>query len=424
MELHWSGKHDRRERAARPLRVLECVGETDGWRNKLVRSDNLDALDTLRDSLAGAVDLIYVDPPFATGSRFRASALVGDRSVATHAYSDAWEGGLEAYLSAMSERFRAMHELLAPHGSLYVHLEPAVAHYVKVLLDEIFGSSFGEARAPGFRNQIVWCYSGGGIPKSEYPRKHDVILWYTKGDRWTFNTRYRPYSKGTLERGRTAVKGPNARLRDEGTPIPDWWTDVKRVTSPTDHEKLYYDTQKSEELLERIVSVASNPGDLVADFFCGSGTTLAVAETLGRRWIGCDAGRMAFHTTRKRLLGIAGCEPFEVLGTDADEASGDFDAEVSVTPDGRASVALTGYSPRDEAGAPWQDLVDFWSVDWEFDGAIFRQRWAAWRTRVRRGLPLVSDPHVYEGPGAHVVAVKVVDAFGRECLRTFQVAAA
>jgi site-specific DNA-methyltransferase (adenine-specific)/adenine-specific DNA-methyltransferase len=354
---------------------------------------------------------------------FRASARVGADEVATEAYDDTWAGGLGTYLSAMAERFEAMYALLAPYGSLYVHLEPAVAHYVKVVLDEIFGSSFGEPRAPGFRNQIVWCYSGGGIPRSEYPRKHDVILWYTKGDRWTFNTRYRPYSKGTVERGRTAVKGANAKLRGEGTPITDWWTDVKRITSPTDPEKLYYGTQKSEQLLERIVSVASNPGDLVADFFCGSGTTLAVAEKLGRRWIGCDAGRMAFHTTRKRLLDIPNCRPLEVLGAREGESPEAFDAAVEGGAAGRAVVRLTGYSPREEIAEtlPWADLVDFWSVDWDFDGKVFRQDWAAWRTRKRRELPFATE-HEYAAPGIYTVAIKVVDAFGYESLRTFRIA--
>jgi hypothetical protein len=133
------------------------------------------------------------------------------------------------------------------------------------------------------------------------PRKHDNLVWYSKSDTWTFNTQYRDYSEGTVQRGRTAVKGEDAKLREEGTPINDWWTDVEKITSPTDPEKLNYPTQKSEELLSRIVAMHSNSGDLVLDCFIGSGTTAAVAQKLGRRWIGCDINKGAIQTTAKRL---------------------------------------------------------------------------------------------------------------------------
>ncbi len=165
-----------------------------------------------------------------------------------------------------SERTLLMLNLLTDNGSVFVHLDWRVGSHVKLVLDEVFGAGAAQGSAsPGFRNEIVWCYSGGGIPRNEIPRKHDTIYWYTKGGSWEFNTQYRPYSEGTIQRGRTAVKGPNAQLRIEGTPINDWWPDVKRITSPDDAEKLYYDTQKSEELLERIISMCSNPGDLVLD---------------------------------------------------------------------------------------------------------------------------------------------------------------
>ena len=270
----------------------------------------------------GKIDLIYIDPPFATGANFNVSTVVGDSDMELEkeqslieevAYRDTWGLGLESYLAMLEPRLEIVRQLLSETGSLYVHLDPTVVHYVKVLLDDIFGNNYGQSDRPGFRNEIAWCYSGGGIPKREYPRKHDVLLWYSKGNAWTFNTQYRPYSEGTIQRGRTAVKGPDAELRREGTPVNDWWPDVKRITSPTDSEKLYYPTQKSEDLLSRIISVGSNEGELVADFFVGSGTTAAVAEKLGRRWVACDLGRFAIHTTRKRLLELDGCKPFEIL---------------------------------------------------------------------------------------------------------------
>jgi DNA modification methylase len=354
-ELVWPGKYNedgtRKEvpRVNLPFQVIETVNESRatrevqkvtslglfdtyegkegntfeaGWRNKLIWGDNLLVMGALLQKFAGKIDLIYIDPPFATGADFSFTAPIGDADaellkepsiLEEKAYRDTWGPHGERYPDWICQRLILCKDLLAPHGSLFVHLDPTIVHAVKVILDEIFGHSSEKSDEPGFRNEIAWCYSGGGIPKREFPRKHDVILWFTKTAEWTFNTQYRPYSEGTVQRGRTAVKGDNATLRQEGTPVNDWWPDIKRITSPTDFEKLYYDTQKSEELLERIVRTASNPGDLVADFFCGSGTTLATAEKLGRRWIGCDLGRWGVHVTRKRLLGIEECKPFEVL---------------------------------------------------------------------------------------------------------------
>jgi adenine-specific DNA-methyltransferase len=354
-ELIWPGKYDangkRREveRITLPFQVIERVNESratrdaraergltlfdvwkgdegetfeEGWRNKLIWGDNKLVASSLLEQYAGKVDLIYIDPPFATGTDFSLTLPIGDSAdsifkeqslIEEKAYRDTWGEGLKTYLTMLTSRLVLARELLSTRGSLYVHLDPTVVHYVKVALDEIFGSSNGDSSKPGFRNELIWCYSGGGIPKTEYPRKHDVILWYSKGTAWTFNVQYRPYSEGTVQRGRTAVKGPDAELRAEGTPVNDWWPDIKKVTSPTDPEKLYFPNQKSEDLLARIIAVATEPGQLVADFFCGSGTTMAVAEKLGRRWIGCDLGRYAVHVSRKRLLGIENCRPFEIL---------------------------------------------------------------------------------------------------------------
>ncbi len=293
-----------------------------GWKNKLIWGDNLLVMGSLLKKFAGKIDLIYIDPPFATGADFSFTAPIGEPGedvfkeqtiIEDKAYRDTWGPKGERYPEWIYERLILCQELLSASGSIYIHLDPTVVHMVKVMLDGVFGQSGEKSNNPGFRNEIIWCYSGGGIPKREFPRKHDVILWYTKRSEWTFNTQYRPYSEGTVQRGRTAVKGPNAKLRVEGTPVNDWWPDVKRIASPTDSEKLYFDTQKSEDLLERILKTGSNPADLVADFFCGSGTTCAVAEKLGRRWIGCDLSRWAIHTTRKRLLEIEGAKPFEVL---------------------------------------------------------------------------------------------------------------
>lgn len=276
--------------------------------NKLIYGDNLLGMaallagDESEPSLRGKVDLIYIDPPFDSKADYRSQiALPGatlDRKptvIEQFAYSDTWADGTASYLAMITPRLILMNEMLSERGSIFVHLDHHVGHYVKILCDDLFGKE-------SFRNEIIWCYSGGGVPRSQMPRKHDTIFWYSKGTDWTFNTQFRPYSEGTIQRGRTAVKGPDAELRSEGTPINDWWADVKKITSPTDPEKLYYATQKSEELLERIILMCSNPGDLVADFFVGSGTTAAVAERLGRRWVASDLGKPAAMVTRKRLI--------------------------------------------------------------------------------------------------------------------------
>ena len=345
-ELIWEGKYrdDKRVapvRLALPFQTIETVNESardrartldlfasgkpTEWRNRLIWGDKKYVLPSLLPEFAGKVNLVYIDPPFDTGADFSFTATIPDcddsllrepSMIEQKAYRDTWGRGLDSYLRWFYETAVLVRELLAEDGSIFVHLDWHVGHYAKVVLDEVFGlgafDSDSARVAAGFRNEIAWCYSGGGIPRNEMPRKHDTIFWYTKGSRWTFNTQYRPYSQGTIERGRTAIKGPDAELRPEGTPINDWWPDVKKITSPTDPEKLYYETQKSEELLARIVKLGSNEDGLVLDCFCGSGTTAAVAEKLGRRWIACDLGRFAIHTTRKRLLGIPRVKPFVV----------------------------------------------------------------------------------------------------------------
>ena len=282
-----------------------------GWNNKLIWGDNKLILSSLKNGplreeieAQGGIKLIYIDPPFDVGADFSMDIEIGGETLTKKpnileeiAYRDTWGKGSDSFIAMIYERLVLMRDLLAEDGSIYVHCDWRVSGYIRLILDEVFGKE-------AIRNHILWLYSGGGVPNTEMPKKHDDIFWYTKSGHWIYNTQYRPYSEGTIQRGRTAVKGPDAELRKEGTPINNWWPDVKKITSPTDPEKLYYPTQKSEELLSRIIKLSSNEGDLVADFFCGSGTTLAVAEKLGRKWIGSDLGKFAVHTTRKRMIGV------------------------------------------------------------------------------------------------------------------------
>lgn len=349
------------------------LGLVDGppWANRLIYGDNLLAMAALlagddnTPSLRGKVDLIYIDPPYDSKADYRTKVNLPGLEleqkptvIEQFAYSDTWCDGTASYLAVITPRLILMRELLADTGSIYVHLDWHVSHYVKLAMDEVFGKA-------NFHNEIVYCYSGGGVPTNEMPRKHDTIFWYSKSSTWTFNTQYRPYSEGTLQRGRTAVKGPDAELRAEGTPINDWWPDIKKITSPTDPEKLYYDTQKSEELLTRIIKMGSTEGNLVLDIFGGTGTTAAVAEKLGRRWITTDLGKPACMIMRKRLID-QDAKPFLY------QAIGDYQVEAAKATLGRdfrigdlstIVLSLYGALPLPPDVNPQRNLGQIASVD-------------------------------------------------------------
>jgi len=200
-----------------------------GWTNKLIWGDNKLILSSLkngplRDEIErqGGLKLIYIDPPFDVGADFSMDIEIGEDTFTKKP-------------NILEEMLVLMRDLLASDGNILVHCDWRVSAYVRLILDEVFGKD-------AIRNHILWLYSGGGVPTTEMPKKHDDIFWFSKGPTWTYNPQYRAYSEGTVQRGRTAVKGPDAALRAEGTPINNWWPDVKKITSPTDPEKLYYPT--------------------------------------------------------------------------------------------------------------------------------------------------------------------------------------
>jgi len=301
-----------------------------GWRNRLFWGDNLDVMDAILEEFAGKIDLVYIDPPFATGLEFSfatriGEGLDGDRRVRVQpavrgtAYKDSWGRDPGPYLRMLRSRLARLRSLLSPRGTVFVHLDRRVTHHVKLLLDEVFG----EER---FINEIVWCYTGPSSPGMRcFANKHDTIFWYSSGKPWTFNVDQvrLPYNASTLrnEGRRTGFTTGNPDLVVKLNPLgkypEDWW--VLPVEAPASSVRTGYPTQKPERLLERIILAASRAGDIVADFFCGSGTTLAVAEKLGRRWIGCDSSRAAIQTTRKRLLDIPELRPFEILAFGREE---------------------------------------------------------------------------------------------------------
>ena len=316
-ELLWPGKHQTTEVAPAAPRLTDSFDPpgppAEKERNRLYWGDNRHVMQALLPEFRGKVDLIYLDPPFDAGQEFTLRAPLGegtgmgatrDETVEAVAFPDSWGVGTASYAQMFYERLPLLRELLSETGSLLVHVNWRVGHLVQVLLDEVFGAGERQsAGAPGFRCEIIWGYGGGTAVKNVYRRKHDNLFWYTRGRKWTFHPQYRPYSAGTLARGLTAVKGDRYELRAEGAALETWWTgpEVQKILSPTAAENLKYPTQKPEALLERIIRGHSHPDDLVADFFCGSGTTGAVAERLGRRWLMADRSRHALLTTRKRL---------------------------------------------------------------------------------------------------------------------------
>jgi DNA modification methylase len=240
-----------------------------------------------------SVDLIYIDPPFFSNRQYE---IIWGNGYELRAFEDRWKGGIKNYIAWMEPKIRECHRILKPTGIMYLHCDWHANAHLRILMDKIFGEE-------NFRNEIIWCYSGGGIPKKNFPSKHDTIFRYSKSNDYLFIPEYRPYSAGTLQRGRTQVKGKyyDSGLRKEGTPVPDWWTDIKYIHSPTDKEKLGYPTQKSEALLERIIKASSNPTDIVLDPMCGCGTAIAAAHKLGRRWIGIDVSPVACKVMVKRM---------------------------------------------------------------------------------------------------------------------------
>ena len=416
VELIWDGKYKDGKRVqpvrvALPFQTIETVNESaqerqkmldffsagrdSDWRNRLIWGDKKYVLPSLLAEFAGKVNLIYIDPPFATGANFSFTAsipddpdLEGDQGatftkqpsmIEEKAYRDTWGKGLDSFMQWFYETITLLKDLLTEDGSIYVHLDDNIGQYAKVILDENFGIQ-------NYRSEVIWQRTDShNDAKNQFGNIHDNIFWYSKSEKITYNfddVRTNLSESGLSEysllelpdgsivnfKGNENLKGRRLKLDDAtwrgtsakkkftwrgATPSPnrewmysfeemeaalargelflrdstkgsarckksyldlnkgillqDIWTDAGRMKGGSE-----YPTQKPEPLLERIIKASSNPGDLVLDCFCGSGTTAAVAEKLGRRWITCDLGRFAIHTARKRFLGIAGVKPFVV----------------------------------------------------------------------------------------------------------------
>jgi len=350
-ELIWPGKTTEVERTVLPFQSIEHIDEprsetnaqfdlfsvdghsgrqSGGWTNKLIWGDNKLILSSLANGpmraeieAAGGLKLVYIDPPFDVGADFSLKVEIGDETVTKSAsvieeiaYRDTWGKARDSYVAMIYSRLVLIRDLMADDGSIYVHIDYRVTAFIRLILEEIFGEEMA-------RGWLIWQIGTGAKGRSQWSNQHNDILCFSKGPSFTFNHEEpdlrEPFAdlSSQMHFNKIDENGRKYRERivndksyfyyaDEGKLVGSVWTDVSSMTanSPILGESVGYPTQKPEKLLSRIIKASSNPGDLVADFFCGSGTTLAVAEKLGRKWIGADLGRFAIHTTRKRIIQV------------------------------------------------------------------------------------------------------------------------
>lgn len=312
--LNWRGKRPFTSTQFYPAQLKETFGEeVNGWINKIFWGDNLQVMSHLLKHYRGQVDLIAVDPPFDSKADYkkkielRGKKAENDKTAFEEKqYTDLWSN--DEYLQFMYERLILMRELLSPNGSIYLHCDWHKSHYLRIIMDDIFGKD-------NFKNEVIWYYRRWNIAGSSYAANHDTLLFYTKSvTGHTYNQLYIPKSDKSSAQGVSwkSIIGEDGVRRSvqtdeptKGVPMPDVWEISMINPVAKERTEVNYPTQKPEALLERIITVSSNPGDLVFDCFMGSGTTQTVAMKLGRRFIGADINMGAIDTTIKRLNKVA-----------------------------------------------------------------------------------------------------------------------
>ena len=342
-------------------------------KSQLLLGENLGVMAALLPEYEGHIDLIYADPPFFTNKHYPARIGRGEDSrhpmdwQLAEGYGDHWEG-MDDYLNFLYPRLALMARLLSPDGTLYLHLDWHADACARLLLDEFFGRE-------RLLNEIIWTYHGPSPIRRAFNRKHDTILVYTKGDHYTFNADAvrQPYHPNTVKTFESSAKAGFGKIPDlERGKVPeDWW--YFPVVARLHNERTGYPTQKPEALIQRIILASSNPGDLVADFFCGSGTFPLVAARHGRRFLACDGTWRAFHTARSRLTehGL----PFKLLRS-----------ENCIIPSANSSLKLAIQSDTIRLlDAP---ELDYWDVDPAWDGKCFHSAMQARRPNRSGQIPL------------------------------------
>ena len=348
--------------------------------SRIFLGDNLRVMAALLPEFEGRLDLIYADPPFFTNKQYRARIGRGEDSrrpqewQMAEGYGDHW-ADLDAYLDFLHPRLALMYRLLAPHGTLYLHLDWHADAYARLLLDELFGREH-------LLNEIIWTYHGPSPIRRAFNRKHDTILVYSKNDNYTFNADavrepYHPNTVKTFASSSKAGFGKNPNL-ERGKVPEDWW--YFPVVARLHSERTGYPTQKPEALLERILLASSNPGDLVADFFCGSGTFPLVAARHGRRFLAGDVAWHAVHTAWSRLIDSVQT-PFTVYH-EANVVIPSIPGNFSFTVSGQTVSLIT------------PPALDTWEIDPGWDGTIFRSAIQSRRPNRSADIPIKMETPV------------------------------
>jgi site-specific DNA-methyltransferase (adenine-specific) len=367
---------------------------TSDAQNRLILGDNLSVMLALLPEYEGRIHLIYADPPFFTNRKYPARIGRGedsrkpDKWKLVEGYHDHWDD-IDSYLEFLYQRLSVMFRLLEPNGTLYLHLDWHADAYARLLLDELFGPDH-------LLNEIIWAYHGPSPIRRAFNRKHDTILAYVKGQDYTFNVDAirAPYHQNTVKTFNSSPKAGFGKVPDlERGKVPeDWW--YFPVVARLHNERTGYPTQKPVTLLERIILASSNPNDIVADFFCGSGTTPFVAAKHGRRFIACDETFHALHTTRARLTDSQ--SPFSL----------EYDASIEF-PLLPASESVNPHISENSISLETKLELDYWEVDPAWDGKQFKS--AAQAKRPARNGEISNELKITTG---HNICIRLVTVKG------------
>jgi len=378
--INWTGKHLTKPQPASLIKDSVVYSNGHGYPktrpdSRLILGDNLSVMTALLPEFEERINLIYADPPFFTNRNFNARIGRGedsrkpDKWQLAEGYQDDWQD-LDAYLDFLYQRLSLMYRLLTPNGTLYLHLDWHADAYARLILDEFFG-------ADNLLNEIIWAYHGPSPIRSAFNRKHDTILSYVKGPDYTFNADAvrEPYNQNTINTFKSSPKAGFGKIPnlERGKVPEDWW--YFPVVARLHNERTGYPTQKPVALLERIVLASSNPGDIVADFFSGAGTTAFVAAKHKRKFIATDQTFRALHTTRARLIGSQASFSIEHDSADL--------FPFSLPPKTTKAKLI-----NDVISLETRLDLDYWEVDPDWDGKMFKSVAQAKRP-VRSGeLPL------------------------------------
>jgi DNA modification methylase len=464
--------------------------------NRLIWGDNLTAMEALvNEGYEGSVELIYIDPPFVSKTDYTHRLKVKGVVIERRAYTDTWASGMDGYLDMLFPRLRLMKRLLREKGKIFVHCDWHANSYIRVMLDEVFGRE-------NFLNEIIWNYGGRGAKaiSGQFPRNHDTILVYGRSENATIkkvyvdrvmtvkeakSLGYREDEEGRIfktaprgdyteesikvlekadrihrtKNGNIRVKYFLERRRNSVTEkklVGDVWDDIPDSMHSPVGERTAFTTQKPEALLRRIIEAATEKGDLVCDFFSGSGTTGVVSGKLGRRWIMCEEGTTGIQVSRNRLIEntrrhFTVEKVKEGHKLQAPSPCGNRlrlrKPAVKKAPGGRVevSIGLKGYSPgkviegfasgrspskkpndayvelMEAARRNFALLIDYWAVDWDYDGKVFKSRWQAIRGNGKGARTVETEANAMLDKGPKRIAVRLVDIFGNEAETSVEV---